>query len=55
MLHTCIHIKEMPPGKILPDRCVEQGAFFTGETSFSSRFFFNISEISANSKKPTKY
>ena len=25
------------------------------ETSFSSRFFFNISEISANIKKPTKY
>ena len=28
---------------------------FTGETSFSSRFFFNISEISANIKNPTKY
>ena len=27
----------------------------TGETSFSSRFFFNISEIYANIKKPTKY
>ena len=26
-----------------------------GETSFSSQFFFNIFEISANIKKPTKY
>ena len=31
------------------------GVKITGETSFSSRFFFNISEISANIKKPTKY
>ena len=29
--------------------------FFTGEASFSSRFFFNISEISTNIKKLTKY
>ena len=27
----------------------------TRETSFSSPFFFNISKISANIKKPTKY
>ena len=28
---------------------------FPGETSFSSRFFFNIPEISAQIQKPTKY
>ena len=48
----------MPPSKILQGRCAKRGAsflHFTGETSFSSRFFFNISEISANIKKPSKY
>ena len=29
--------------------------FFTGETSFSSQFFFNIPEISAKIQKPAKY
>ena len=28
---------------------------FTGETSFSSRFFFNIPETSTQIQKPTKY
>ena len=44
-----VDIKEMPPSKILQGRCVEP------ETSFSSRFFFNIPEISAQIWKPTKY
>ena len=28
---------------------------FTGETSFSSQFFFNIPETSTQIQKPTKY
>ena len=32
-----------------------QALLFTGETSFSSRFFFNNPEISAQIQKPTKY
>ena len=45
----------MLPGKILPGWCVELGAFFTGETSFSSLFFFNNLEISTQIQKTTKY
>ena len=37
--------------KILQGRCIEPRLLFTGETSFSSRFFFNIREISAQIKK----
>ena len=44
----------MPPSKILQGRCVKPGASFHGRDSFSSRFFFSISEISANIRKPTK-
>ena len=36
------------------DAC-SQAILFTGETSFSSTFFFNIHEISAQIQKPTKY
>ena len=32
-----------------------QALLFTGEASFSSRFFLNIPEMSAQIKKPTKY
>ena len=32
-----------------------QALLFTGEASFSSRFFLNIPEMSAQVKKPTKY
>ena len=44
----------MPPSKILQGRCVKPGASFHRRDSFSSRFFFSISEISANIRKPTK-
>ena len=44
----------MAPDKILQGRCVKPG-YFMGETSFSGQFFFNIFDISANTKKPTKY
>ena len=40
---------------MLLGRCVELGAFLTGEASFSSRFFFNNPKISARIQKPTKY
>ena len=32
-----------------------QALLFTGETSFSSRFFFNIPEISSQIQKATKH
>ena len=49
-----VDFKETPPSKILLGRCVELGVFFTGETSFSSRFFFDNLEIYAQIQKPTK-
>ena len=38
----------MPPGKILPDRCVEQGAFFLVDVSLTFPRFPRISKNRLN-------
>ena len=40
----------MPPSETLQGICVEPGASIHGRNKFSSRFVFNISQISANIK-----
>ena len=51
-----VDIKKIPPSKTLQGRCVEPVAsFHKRKEFFYSQFFFNISEISAQIQKPTKY
>ena len=54
-IRDSVDFKETPAGKTLLGKCVELGTSFTGETSFSSQFFFNNPEISAQIEKLAKY
>ena len=47
--------KKCRPAKFCKVDAWSQALLFTGETSFSSRFFFNIPEISSQIQKTTKH
>ena len=52
---TSLTSKKRRPAKFYKVDAWSQALLFTGETGFSSRFFFSIPDISAKIKKPTKY
>ena len=54
-IETPLTSKECRLAKFCKVDASSQALQFTGEASFSSRFFFNIPKISANVKKPTEY
>ena len=50
-----VDIKKCRQAKFYLVDAWSEALLFTGETSFASRFFFNIPKISAQIQKPTKY
>ena len=53
-IETSLSLKKCHLAKFCKIDAWSQALLFTGETSFFSRFFFNIPEISAQIQKPTK-
>ena len=54
-IETSLTLEKCRQAKFCMVDAWNQVLLFTGETSFSSRFFFNIPEISTQIQKPTKY